>query len=136
LPKSHPIQLDTQSFFAFSRPGIVKANAFYELAIASVAGIRYYHIEKRAFLGTAARQSNNDHVCAYEVRNRKGCDFTANFTLLASIKWLMQVTSPLAGAPVVVHEIPEVTCAGSLAEKHKTRIDRSQGSGVVETTTD
>jgi hypothetical protein len=56
--------LDAQSFFAFSRPGIVKANAFYELAIASVAGIRYNHIEKRAFLGTASRQSNNDHVCA------------------------------------------------------------------------
>src|SRR5574340_1636590 len=65
LPKRDTIQLNTQNLFAFRRPGIIKTHALDELAIAGAARIRYYHVEKRALLGTASRQSNNDHVCAY-----------------------------------------------------------------------
>jgi hypothetical protein len=72
------IQLNTQRVFAPSRPGVIKANALNELAVTGVSGIRYYHVKKRAFLGTASRQSNNDHVYAYVGPEPKRVRFYGN----------------------------------------------------------
>ena len=62
---SNAIQLNTQGFFASSRSGVIKTNALNKPAITRITGVRYYHVKKWAFLGTASRQSNNDHVYAY-----------------------------------------------------------------------
>ena len=60
----HAIQLNAQSFFPFSRPGVIKTDALDKLAITGIARIGYHQIEKRTFLGAAARQSNSNHIYA------------------------------------------------------------------------
>jgi hypothetical protein len=60
--------LNAQSLFALYGPGIVKTDALDESPVAGIAGIRYHHVKKRAFLGAASRQPNYDHkFCALEV---------------------------------------------------------------------
>jgi hypothetical protein len=57
------IQLNTQRLFALDRPGIIKTDALDESPVTGIAGIRHYHVKKRALLGAASRQPNYDHIC-------------------------------------------------------------------------
>ena len=62
LPMAYAFQLQTQRFLTFRYERIVEADAFDETTIATIARIRYHHIEKRTILRTATGKTNDYHM--------------------------------------------------------------------------
>ncbi len=60
-PVGQPIGGNPKPGLGARRDRVVKADALDEAAIARIARIGSYDIEKRALLGAAACKSNNDH---------------------------------------------------------------------------
>src|SRR5215471_16079187 len=79
LPVRQALAVYAQALAPFRGLGIVKADALDEAAIACAARVGNHHIEERAFLGAAARESNDNHICLRTPKVRKGRDFTPVF---------------------------------------------------------
>jgi hypothetical protein len=65
LPMTYAFQLQTQRFLTFRNQRIVEADALDKTAIATIARIRYHHIEKRTILGAATGKTNDYHNETY-----------------------------------------------------------------------
>src|SRR5688500_18616436 len=62
LPKRQALAIYAQALGALRCHGIVEANALDEAATDRAARVRHDHTEERAFLGAAARQSDDNHI--------------------------------------------------------------------------
>jgi hypothetical protein len=60
-PVRQAVLRNAQAFFAALGDGVVKPDALNKTAIAANAFVSHNDVEKRAMLGTAARESNDDH---------------------------------------------------------------------------
>ena len=59
---TYAFQLQTQGFLSFRNQRVIEADALDKTAIATIARIRYHHIEKRTILRTAAGKTNDYHI--------------------------------------------------------------------------
>jgi hypothetical protein len=64
-PVGQAVLLDAQALFSAFGDRVVKTNALNETAIAANALVSHNDIEKRTVLGTAARESNDDHDLSF-----------------------------------------------------------------------
>jgi len=62
LPESEAFTVDAQAFASLGRLGIIEPETFDEAAITREARVSNDKIEKRAFFGAPASQSNHYHV--------------------------------------------------------------------------
>jgi hypothetical protein len=64
-PVSQTVLLNAQTLFATLGDRVVKTDTLDETAIAANAFVSHNDIEKRTVLGTAARESNDDHDLSF-----------------------------------------------------------------------